>query len=115
MYSDNAVYVVFGDDSGQWWSPILKKGIRHCRLIAPCNGQWIVYEKVAKRFDLYCVDSLNGIIGENDITIKAKKATKQRGLFMMNTCVGHCKQVLGITNPFILTPYQLLKHLEKIK
>lgn len=115
MYSDEAVYVVFGDDSGQWWSPILKKGIRHCKLIAPCNGQWVIYEKVAKRFDLYIVDSLDGIIGDTDRTIKAVKVTKQRGLFMLNTCVSHCKQILGITNPFILTPYQLLKHLKRLE
>lgn len=115
MYSDDAVYVVFGDDSGQWWSPILKKGIRHCKLIAPCNGQWIIYEKVAKRFDLYIVDSLDGIIGESDRTVKAVKVAKQRGPFMLNTCVGHCKQILGVTNPFIITPYQLFKHLKRME
>ena len=115
MYSKDAIYIVFGDDGGRWWSPLLRKGIRHCKVIAPCNGQWVVHEKVAQRFDLYIVDSLDGIIGSSDIIIKGEKITKHRGLFMLNTCVGHCKQVLGITNPFILTPYQLMKHLEKKK
>jgi hypothetical protein len=34
---------------------------------------------------------------------------------MLNTCVGHAKQILGINDPLILTPYQLymrLKHEE---
>jgi hypothetical protein len=31
---------------------------------------------------------------------------------MLNTCVGHAKQILGINDPLILTPYQLFKRLK---
>jgi len=44
---------------------------------------------------------------------KAKVSDNQRSLFMLNTCVGHIKQAIGIRNPFILTPYQLYKYLTR--
>jgi hypothetical protein len=34
---------------------------------------------------------------------------------MLNTCVSHTKQILGINDPFILTPWQLLKRLKHVK
>jgi hypothetical protein len=41
------------------------------------------------------------------IVIKAKRKECKRSPIMFNTCVGHVKQILGINNPLILTPYQL--------
>ena len=35
--------------------------------------------------------------------------------WMMNTCVGATKRILGVVNPFILTPAALLRHLVKDK
>ena len=43
---------------------------------------------------------------------KVKKDGKKR-LFMLNTCVGHVKQFLGINHPFVWTPYQLYKHMKR--
>jgi hypothetical protein len=107
------VYVVFEDDENRWWSFFLKKGIRHCYLIKPTPNDYIVYGKSAKGFDLFTVKDEKSII--DDIYAIKSYIPKEckRSLFMLNTCVGHTKQILGINNPFILTPYQLLKHLRK--
>jgi hypothetical protein len=107
------VYVVFEDDSDRWWSFLLKKGCRHCFLIKPVPNSYIIYGKSFKNFDLFTVNDqksiIDGIYTMKDYTPKECK----RSLFMLNTCVGHIKQILGINNPFILTPYQLLKYLRK--
>ena len=107
------VYVVFEDDEVRWWSFFLKKEIRHCYLIKPTGNDFIVYGKNSKGFDLFTVKDEKSII-EGIYTIKSYIPKQcKRPLFMLNTCVGHTKQILGINNPFILTPYQLLKHLRK--
>jgi len=103
-------YVVFCNDSKHWWSPILHPTIRHCYVIKPENGAWLVYAKTTKGVEMYVTDDVTDVI-ENDIIVKAVIRESRRGLLMLNTCVGYTKQVLGINNPFILTPYQLYRYL----
>lgn len=59
---------------------------------------------------MYTTDNVTDVV-ENDIIVKAVIREPRRCLFMLNTCVGHTKQILGINNPFILTPYQLYRYL----
>ena len=81
--------------------------------VKPTGNDFIVYGKNAKGFDLFTIKDEKSII-EGIYTIKSYIPKQcKRSLFMLNTCVGHTKQILGINNPFILTPYQLLKHLRK--
>ena len=109
------VYVVFEDDDHRWWSFLLKKDCRHCFIVKPTPNSYIIYGKGSERFDLFTIKDEKSII-EGIYTIKSYIPKQcKRSLFMLNTCVGHTKQILGINNPFILTPYQLLKYLRKQK
>ena len=107
------VYVIFKDDTSNWWSPLLKKGIRHCYVVKPDRNKLIVCGKSTNDYDLYTIDAKNDIIGKDLLVLSYKPKKCKRGLFMLNTCVGHTKQILGINKPFIWTPYQLLKYLGK--
>lgn len=80
-------------------------------MIKPENGAWLVYAKTTKGVEMYVTDNVTDVI-ENDIIVKAVIREPRRWLFMLNTCVGYTKQVLGINNPFILTPYQLYRYLK---
>jgi hypothetical protein len=80
-------------------------------VIKPENGAWLVYAKTTKGVEMYVTDDVTDVI-ENDIIVKAVIREPRRWLFMLNTCVGYTKQVLGINNPFILTPYQLYRYLK---
>ena len=104
------VYVAFTDDDRHWWSPFLHPTIRHCFVIKAENGRWLVHSKTTKGVEMYTTDSVTDII-ESGIIVKAVTSEPRRSLFMLNTCVGHTKQMLGISNPLILTPYQLYRHL----
>lgn len=106
-------YIVFTDDHGYWWSWFLKKSFRHCSVLKPSNGRYIYQSKTYQSYDLFNTIGKNDIIGDSFILVGYKPKTCKRGLFMLNTCVGHCKQVLGINNPFILTPYQLYKYMRR--
>ena len=109
MSSD--MYVIFEDDSGHWYSNWLKKGIRHCYVVVPSIDCCIVHSRTTANFDLFNEIDINGIIGPNAIVMGYKQKPSARSLFMLNTCVGHTKQLLGINKPFIWTPYQLYKYL----
>ena len=72
--------------------------------------------------DLWQVNALCGLAIDQQmdkidevIIVKIDRKTARQSLFMLNTCVGHVKQILGINRPFIWTPYQLYKYLEKTK
>lgn len=69
-----------------------------------------MHSKTTKGVEMYTTDNVTDVV-ENDIIVKAVIREPRRWLFMLNTCVGHTKQVLGINNPFILTPYQLYRYL----
>ena len=90
---------------------MLHPTIRHCYVMKADNGRWINYAKATQTIDLFTIDQTEHKIGTNIIR-KARRRYARQGLFMLNTCVGHAKQILGINKPFIWTPYQLLKYLE---
>jgi len=71
-----------------------------------------VYGKVTRSLDIFTVDDKPFKLDDNVIVVKAQAKQARQGLFMFNTCVSHTKQILGINNPFILTPWQLLKRLK---
>ena len=105
------VYVVFTKDSDNWWSQFLDTDIQHCYVVIPSVDCCIVHSKTTGIFDLYNESDINGIIGINPIMLSYKQNPSPRSIFMLNTCVGHTKQILGINKPFIWTPYQLYKYL----
>lgn len=105
-------YVVFSNDSGHWWSRFLHPTIRHCHIVVPDRGRWVRFSRTCESVELYADTEID--IGDT-ILVKAQVRPCKRNLLMLNTCVGFAKQVIGVNNPLILTPYQLYKHLEKIK
>tara|TARA_R110000822_G_scaffold235507_8_gene366350 strand:- start:139 stop:468 length:330 start_codon:yes stop_codon:yes gene_type:complete len=74
------------------------------------RGRIIVYEKGILEVKVYTIDEFDDKLG-NDLLIRWDTVEAKQGLFMLNTCVGHIKQLLGINRPFIWTPYQLYRYL----
>lgn len=105
-------HVCFTDTQKHWWSPFLKEGIKHCFVIKAYRQHFIIYARNTIGVELYTLSKINEIIEEGYL-MRVESEGSKKGLFMLNTCVGHTKQILGISNPFIITPYQLYKHLEK--
>lgn len=110
--SSGNYYVVFTPSRDHWWCRFLHPAYQHCYLLKAEAGQWIVYGKTTDGLDLLTLEDFSAAEG-NVIVVKARVEDNHRSLFMLNTCVGHIKQALGIRNPFIFTPYQLHKHLTR--
>ena len=105
------VYVVFEGDEGHWWSRFLHPVIKHCYVIKPCDFGVVVNGKTTEGIELFTVLDEKSIIGNDYIIVGYKPEKLKKSLFVLNTCVGHTKQILNISNPFILTPYQLYKYM----
>ncbi len=88
-------YIGFTKGVDHWWTRFLHPKINHCYLMTIDRGRVIVYEKGITEVKVYTIDEIES----------------RQGLFMLNTCVGHIKQLLGINRPFIWTPYQLYKYI----
>jgi hypothetical protein len=113
-------WVVFCKNTDIWWLKFLKKGFRHCFLILNDGSNWITYDpmfscteitvhKTSINFDLP-----NWFI-KNGYTIISSHIIKQKNMAPISifNCVESVKRVLGIHNLFIITPYQLYKHLKE--
>tara|TARA_R110000772_G_scaffold76435_1_gene165065 strand:+ start:170 stop:535 length:366 start_codon:yes stop_codon:yes gene_type:complete len=106
------IYVGFSRGINHWWTRYLHKEINHCYLMRLDRGRVIVYEKGIAEVMIYTIDKISDKLGK-DLLIKWKQVEARQSLFMLNTCVGHAKQILGINKPFIWTPYQLSKYLRR--
>lgn len=110
--STDSVYVVFeSSDTKHFLKRFIHPHINHCYLIVVDGDKTIVLNKSIGSVDIYTIDELDDIL-QTKIIIKVKPRKANRNILMINSCVGQVKQYLGISNPFILTPYQLMRTLK---
>jgi hypothetical protein len=117
---EQKAWVVFSGDADLPWLKILKKGYRHCYVLLNDGEHWIsldplschteiMVHHIAPEFDL------SGWLALRDLTvipaeIKPKTSQAPIGFY---SCVEAVKHVLGLHNPWIITPWQLYKKLRK--
>lgn len=109
MYSDD-VYVVFtkARASGGLFK-YLHPEISHCFVLWNDKGQWFVYDHSINELLVFTVDQPSDIIGQS-LVVKTKM-NQICWTWGLNTCVSSVKRIIGINNPFILTPWQLYKRI----
>ncbi len=98
----------------RWWNWFISRRINHCYLLQPNGENFIVINKSVDTVDVFTLEEVKDIIKSSKI-IKVRPVQGKRGLFMLNTCVGLTKQILGIRKPFIWTPKQLMRYLKNGK
>ena len=106
--SGEVYYIVFTDDDGHWWSSLLHKTIRHCYVIKPDRGRWLIMARSTDGIDLYTADDLS-FIDPGSLLVKFYAERAKIGMLSFTTCVTYCKHVLGIRKWWIITPYQLYR------
>lgn len=109
MYSDE-VYIVFTKAKQLGWiRHFIHKEISHCFIIWNDRGQWIGIDNSIDDLSIFTIDNPNDILNES--LVIRKDINQIYWPMGFNTCVSLVKRVLGIRNPFIQTPYQLLKRI----
>lgn len=77
----------------------------------PELGRWIIYDHSINNISIFTVDSVGAILAES-IVIEVE-ANQIGWTFGLNTCVSSVKKLIGIRNPFLLTPFQLYKRIKQ--
>lgn len=113
--------VVFADASDLWWLRLLRPGFRHCFVALAMPAGWVVVDPMshgtfvahfpgAQDFDLAAWYRLHGMV----VVTVAPVSLERRVLpFRPYSCVECVKRILGIRAGFVLTPWQLYRHLNK--
>jgi hypothetical protein len=116
-----SVWIVFTGKTDIGWLKVLKPGFRHCYALIHDGYKWLsidplashtdveTYHLVSPDYDLPAWLEYQGskIIHVPSSCIKRKAAPP--GFF---SCVEMMKRLIGLHNPFIITPWQLYQFLK---
>ena len=111
-------WVVFSGQTDLRWLKILRPGFRHCYMVLHDGEHWITYDPLSSYTDITVhhlppdFDLPHWMIERTLVPANMTRIPKQAP-WMLFTCVEAVKRVLGIHNRFIITPWQLYRHLRK--
>jgi len=108
--------VVFHNNGGHWLDSLLKDGFKHVFCVVVDGDYWISIDGQAGLpvVSVVCASSYDLKSFYEDEGYEVVEVEKGRGLntpVILNNCVGMVRSILGIQASFVLTPYQLFKHL----
>jgi hypothetical protein len=100
-------YVFFMPSERPWLRRL--KPFGHCGVIQVHGGQWLLMQQTLHHgVEVYLTPSV-----PEAVILPAPVKQVQPRWPLLPTCVGFVKHVVGINNPFIVTPNQLYKFLQK--
>ena len=112
-------WVVFCDNTELAWLRLLRRGFRHCFVVLRDNGRWVTLDPLAQLLEVSVPSvapdfDLPGWLATRGHTVVP--ATIRRDLtrpapLALFTCVEACKRVIGLHARFVVTPWQLYRHL----
>ncbi|NCC21929.1 MAG: hypothetical protein EOM26_05630 [Alphaproteobacteria bacterium] len=118
-----AAYVVFtGETDLHWLRLFLKPGYRHCFLILHDGRRWVSLDPLAHCTELTVYHHLPGDFDLPDwlaerglvvVPARLERSDRRPAPAMVFTCVEAVKRVLGLHARYVLTPWQLCRHLQK--
>lgn len=113
--------VVFSGAADLWWLRLLRPGFRHCFVALQYDGGWVVIDPLShytaivhlpvdQEFDLPGWYRQHGML-----VVDAHFVSPNRRVLPIRpySCVECVKRILGIRAGFVLTPWQLYRHLNK--
>lgn len=98
---------------------IFKKGFRHCFIILHDGAHWISVDPLSSQMEVivhnvepdFDLPAWLKERGHKVIKAPIAKEINKTAPIMIFTCVEACKRILGVRSMFILTPWQLYKHI----
>ena len=113
------VVVVFSGATAIPWLRMLKPGFRHCYALIEDRGQWLMYEPASHQTRIERIgraplgEVLRWLDASDTTFVCCRQLTAPLRMAPIRpfTCVEAVKRVLGIHAPWVLTPWQLFRHL----
>lgn len=115
-----SAWVIFSGQTERWWLRLLRPGFRHCLLVMHDGRHWLSVDPMLNYMNVQVhhtvpddFDFPRWLQSQGQHVVRAQidheKAVPAPLMFM--SCVEVVKRVLGIHHRFILTPWQLYRHL----
>lgn len=110
--------VVFHGRTRRWWAKLCRPGFRHVFVCVLANGFWVLVDPRSggPRIETIAVEGYDLVnhYREQGYTVVPTGALPSRPIrwaWMVSTCVGVVKKILGIRAWWIQTPWQLYRHI----
>ena len=113
--------VLFQHDSNHPLRHFLKSGFRHCAVAIEAGDYWVLVDprNGTPKIEVVAGTTFNlaGFYLSYGYTVVETHVVGARLIspFAITNCVGAVKALLGLRNPFVITPYGLFKFLKKGK
>ena len=116
-------WVAFTDQTDLAFLKILKRGFRHCFVLVHDGMRWISFDPLAGHTELMSYPELGAefdfpahLRRTGHTMVKVKNVQQDHkpsrmAPVMIHTCVEAVKRLIGVRGFFILTPWQLYRHL----
>ncbi|MBI2240414.1 MAG: hypothetical protein HYU59_06370 [Magnetospirillum gryphiswaldense] len=109
--------VCFSGVASLWWLRLLRPGFRHCFVAVRQGPFWVVTDPLSHRTAVWieAVDDLAGFYRRHQLVVVATRLVdppKRPVPWRPYTCVEAVKRILGLRAPWVLTPWQLYRHLQ---
>ena len=109
--------VVFSGQGNHPLARFLRKGFKHCFVVVKVGECYIRVDNMVGRpvLDVVCSSDydLAGFYRDEGYIVKETQQEDRLGLwpFVERNCVGLVKAILGLSAPFIITPYRLYRRI----
>ena len=114
--------VGFSGRTELWWLHLLKPGFRHCVVaLAQPGGGWVLLDPMAHAIRVAVVpgggDPVGWFLvhGLLPVPVRPRPPRLRAAPWAPFTCVEAVKRALGIRARFVLTPWQLFRHLTRVE
>ncbi len=115
--------IVFSDNSGAWWLKLLKPGYRHCFAMVETDRGILWVDPLSNSLTLKILEGyeLNALVrwyretGLKVVNVPLETTRRKPFCWAPMTCVEVVKRLVGIRDPFIVTPWQLYRLLNRTK
>ncbi len=119
---DQKAWVVFSGQTDLPWLRIFRPGFRHCFVLLHDGVNWISLDPLSNYTEVLVhhvppeFDLPHWLEGRGHKVVRtAMQRSRKAAPFMLFTCVEAVKRVLGLHKRFIITPWQLYRHLQSQK
>lgn len=111
-------WVVYRGEAPLWWLRLLKPGFRHCLALLNDGRRWVAVDPLAGFTDVAVLDlpadfDLPGWYRAQGLTVDPAPLCRPDGPAPWGpfTCVEAVKRLIGLRARWVLTPWQLHRHL----
>ena len=119
-----SAWVIFSGRTDCAWLRFLKPGFRHCLVLLHDGRHWVSIDPMLNHMEVDIHHTVPGTFdfprwlqtqGQHVVKAPVNHAHVRPAPFTLMSCVEVVKRVLGIHNRFIITPWQLYRHLNEHK